>query len=198
MPRHVAVTIIPLLISGAFLYGQQSGGLTSQTDHPSNGVLEMTLSPVFPQVLGPHIRGVEPYMVDDLWNGVVAVTFKNVSGSKLQIVRKSTWWLQYMVEVFDSEGKPAPLTPLGEQTFSAPGGPHMGLSISNWPIDLEPTQQSTEDLILPAIFQLKRGGTYTIRIRRSRDLPKVDTFGRPVGELSATLIVKGGPGGRGF
>ena len=197
MARQVAVTIIPLLISGAFLQGQQLGGLSSQMDHPSNGVLEMTLSPVFPQVLGPHIRGVEPYMVDDVWDGVLAVTLKNVSGSKIQYIRK-TWWLQYVVEVFDSVGKPVPLTPFGEQQLSVPAGPHKGYSGGASIVEIDPTQQFTERLILAAVFQLERGATYTIKIRRSRDLPQVDTFGRPIGELSATLVVKGGPGGRGY
>ena len=67
------------------------------------------------------------------------------------------------------------------------------------PLKHEPwSQEFTDELDLATIFQIKRGGTFTVKVRRSRDLPQVDFTGAPLRELSATLVVKGGPGGRDY
>jgi hypothetical protein len=195
MTRQVAITIIAVFSSSSFLYAQSSSGLADQTDHPSNGVFEMTLSRVFPQVLAPSPRDPDRPLRDGVWNGVVAVTLKNISGSKFRCTRRA-WWLQYKVQVFDSEGKPVPLTPFGVSEFALAAGSPRGSSGPVSLTDLEPMQELTDRLILTDMFQLQRGGTFTIKVGRSRDLPQVDSLGWPLHELSATLVVKGGPGGR--
>ena len=137
---------------------------------------------------------------------MVAVTLKNISGAKFRCTRRA-WWLQYKVEVFDSGGKPVPLTPFGESEFASAEGPTRGYSGPISLTDLESMQALTDRLILNDIFQLKRGDAFRVKVRRSRDLPQVDSLGRPhlpqmdalgrsFNELSATLVVKGGPGGR--
>jgi hypothetical protein len=131
-----------------------------------------------------------------VWGGVVAVTIKNTSSGVVRCTRRS-WLLQYAVQVFDSEGKPVPLTPFGEKAYAGiTEGPHIGYSGPISLTDLEPAQEFTDQLDLASVFQLKPGGTFTVRIKRSRDLPQTDSSGRTLRELSATLIVKGGPGGR--
>lgn len=206
MTRQIAITIIAVFSSSTFLCAQSSSGLADQADHPSNGVFEMTLSPIFPQVLAPSPRDPDRPLQDGVWNGVVAVTLKNISGAKFRCTRRA-WWLQYKVEVFDSGGKPVPPTPFGESEFALAEGPHRGYSGPISLTDLESMQELTDKLDLATFFQLKRGDAFTIKVRRSRDLPQVDSFGRPqlpqmdalgrsLNELSATLVVKGGPGGR--
>ena len=190
---RLAITVTAWLLSSTFLNAQPSGGPADQTDHPSNSLFEMKLSPIFPQVRAAPSSDPDRMFEGGVWNGEVAVTIKNISRSKLRLVRR-IWWWQYSVEVLDSDNKPVPLTPYGEGQFPVRQQHSMSGPVSL--TDLEPSQEFTEELDLATIFQIKRGGTFTIKVRRSRDLPQVDFTGTPLRELSVTLVVKGGPGGR--
>lgn len=162
-------------------------------DHPSNGVVEMSLKPVFP-VDSAAQRRRDPSLppVYGSWAGVVEVTIKNTSPLKIRCITSHAFWFDHDVQVLDPDGNPVPLTPLGQSALPVKPGPHPDSGAVE---DLEPSQQSTETLLLQAIFQIVPGKTYTVRVRRSRGLPPVDAMGRPLPELSATVVIKGGPGG---
>lgn len=189
------VLVVAVLGLFALAAQAQSPASSDETGHPSNGVLEMTLAPMFPQVMGPRRPGSVSRLQDGVWDGTVEVTLKNISNLRVHWEAKR-WAAAYDLEVFDAEGRPVPLTPFGDGAVAAKhsSSPLLGVQHTS-PIDLEPSQSTTDVLPLGAYFQIKRSQTYTIKVRRSRDLPQFDQLGRPLAGLSATLVVKGGPGG---
>jgi hypothetical protein len=193
MAKQIVVCVAAALSMCVHAAGQASGTATGQSDHPSNGVVQMSITPVFPLIGGrPGDPGGPP--VEGIWQGVLEVTITNVSALKVRCVRRAWWWDEYSVQLLDSGADPAPLTPLGSERMPNAGGPQT-VPGSGSLADLEPSQKFTDKLNLALIYRIKPGQTYTVRIRRSRDLPPVDAVGRPLPELSATIVIKGGPGG---
>lgn len=187
------MTFAVVLFFSASAAHPQASTPTNEPDNPSNGVLEMTIAPIFPQVPGPHRPG-EPLLRDDIWDGAVEVKLKNVSSVKLSWFERE-WWAEYDLEVLDAEGAPAPLTDFGKRAIAArlASGPLKGFrQVSQ--IDLDPSKSFTSHLLVGTCFRLQRGQTYTVKIRRSPD-PQVDRLGRPLTALCATITIKGGPGG---
>jgi hypothetical protein len=190
MKTQFAVLVALLILTPK---AKPQAGSTAQADHPSNEVLEMALAPVFPQVVGPRQPGSASRLRDDIWDGVLEVTLRNVSDVKVSFIRRSGV-AQYDIEVIDAEGKKEDLTPLGkDQLSAAKGTPSYSGPVSI--INLDPGQVFSERILLAEKFHFKRGQTYSVKVRRTRDLPQFDQFGRSLAELSVTVVVKGGPGG---
>lgn len=194
MTKQIATGLAAALLAFSSGAGQASRGAADQADHPSNGTLEMSLRPIFPQVWAPPPRDPDRPMVDGRWEGIIEATFKNTSGMKIRCTNLS-WYMQYDVQVLDSEGDLAPLTALGQSEFPRRRGPRAGYSGPAGVVNLEPSQEFAARLNLTTIFQIKPGESYTVKVRRLEGLPPVDAMGRPLPELSATIVIKGGPGG---
>jgi hypothetical protein len=191
MTKQIVIGVTVAFLSCAPVAGQAPSGAAAEANRPSNGVLEMSLRPIFPEVA---TGDPERPPVVGAWQGIIEVTIKNISALRVRCTRRN-WYFQYDLQVLDSEGNPVPLTDFGRQWFSAPGARPAGHSVSVSVTDLEPSEQFTDRLNLASAFQLRPGGTYTVKLRRSRDLPPVDAMGRPLPELSATVIIGAGPAG---
>ena len=180
----------------AFLLVLGSGALCAQNptepavDHPSNGVLEMTLSPVIQKVWVRHPQPQGATLEDDVWRGQIKVTLRNASGAQVHVVEDNHWWLRYGVEVLDSSGAPAALTEYGIRELGARGpGPYVtfgGAAIG----DLLPSEADTFEMNLALIWQIQPGQAYTIRVRRPLKGEDLDGLHKPIqGDLAATLVI---------
>lgn len=193
MTKQFAVGLAVAVLTCGSGTGQAPRGGTDQVEHPSNGILEMTLQPIFPQVWAPPPRDPDRPTVDGAWEGIIEATFKNISGMKIRCTNL-LWYMQYDVQVLDSQGNLMRLTSLGQNEYPRRSRTRL-YSGPVGVVDLQPSQEFTARLNLTNIFQIKSGEDYTVKVRRLDGLPPVDATGRPASELSATIVIKGGPGG---
>jgi hypothetical protein len=187
MPKPQSIVAAGLFLYAALLHAQGWNPSYPAQDRPSNGVFEMTLAPVFPQVL-VHGLGEPLHMADGFWAGVISVTLKNVSRSMVRFDAAKYFVQQYTCQVLDSSGKPVPLTEWGRQNATGPwmlgGGSRL---------DLPPGEVYKSQIPLHFMFAIAPGQNYTVKVKCSKWLPALDASGQPLGEVSVTLAIDGVP-----
>jgi hypothetical protein len=104
------------------------------------------------------------------------------------------WPEAYGIEVLDSSGNPAALTEYGQKE-AASRGPNTYIG-SVFVFDLEPSEERSIRMNLAAIWQIKPGQAYTIKVKRTlRPVEEMDAARVPLrGELSATLEIPASAG----
>ena len=131
----------------------------------SNAILEMTIKAYPPRE-------------EKIWTARIMIVLKNVSDHPVTIWGGSPEW-EYEIEVTDAYGNPVPRTERGERLPKSdeerkrnPFGGHASIT--------EPGDEHTDRVDLAESFEMHRGGTYLVKVRRSHGLPVADNAGRPL------------------
>jgi hypothetical protein len=148
--------------------------------HPSNGVLELSATPAPDPDTRPAGMRVEHYFP---WHGIVEVTLQNISFAPA-IIYENPCDLGF--EVVDSTGRPAEQTDSGKQCadLRSIDSPTVVFSFSRH--QLAPMQKTVYTVGLSRYFKIEPGRAYTVVVRRSRGLPKVDEAGRPLKDIEVS------------
>jgi hypothetical protein len=188
--RTLVVALMLLTVAGTRIKSQTPDA-EAAADHPSNGVVEIVATPTAEPTHGPRAL-TDPPEVFLPWRGLLNVAIRNVS-HKIVTVDEVMWTREYVVEVLDASGKPAPLTDRGKSlayAASQPRDPH-GYPGPAARVKLTPGQEANTKMDVSQVFQVAPGTAYKIRIRRSAFLPTVDEYGTPLSqrELSCTVTI---------
>jgi hypothetical protein len=89
-------------------------------------------------------------------------------------------------EVFDSAGRPVERTESGKECAEIFRMEHPNIVTRLSHQQLAPTKQIVYPMSLSSDFKIEPGHAYTVVIRRSRGLPKVDELGRPLKEVEVS------------
>ena len=178
-----------VLLSLAAAAGQAQGLATpdATADNPSNGLLAISLAHPPPD---PDNSVDQAYAHSHRWRGGrIVITLRNVTESEIASVISNFVDEDYLFDVFDSSGKPVPLTSSGQRARFAFYHPS-NIVFSGGRVDLLPAEEHTISIDLTDHFQIHPGERYTVKVRRSRGLPKKHENGRIIDkvELSTTYI----------
>jgi hypothetical protein len=168
------------LITAALLVAKLGSG-QAPAAHPTNGALELSATPRPDPDPRPAGKRIEQYVP---WHGIVEIAIRNVSFAPVMIEDMPC---DFGFEVLDSAGRPIEQTEFGKECaeiFRRIGPPTMVLSYSHH--HLAPTQQTVHPVDLSNLFKVEPGHAYTIVVRRSRALPKVDELGRPIKDVEVS------------
>lgn len=157
-------------------------------DHPSNGMLEMSVS--YPQPTPREVKEME--ITGKRWRGgLLAITLKNISHTEIVNVTDSDLEAQYEFEVWDIEGKSVPLTAAGEK-LRVNRLDRLAIHLSTESKTLHPGEQYTIRIDISRLFQIKSQQMYTVRIRRTDGLPNRTQDGQKLDrELNRTWVITG-------
>jgi hypothetical protein len=160
--------------------------------HPSNGIVELVVAPAPAEGPPRPHRLTDPPEVYAPWDGLLNVSVRNISLGPAR-VDSGDWQLDYTIEALDSAGKPVPMTERGKSVADAASRPRdpFGYYGPASAVNLRPGQETSVQVNVSKIYQVVSGKAYTIRIKRSVGLPKVDEYGKPLqqGELSCTVVI---------
>ena len=147
-------------------------------DHPSNGVLELIVAPVPASGSRPH-RLTDPPEVYAPWDGVLSMRVRNISLGPARVDEADSLF-EYTIEVLDSSGKLVPMTERGKSTTEAASRPRspFGYYGPASAFKLMPGEDVYTQVDLSKFYQVVSGRAYTIKIKRSVGLPKVDEYGK--------------------
>ena len=147
---------------------------------PSNGVLELSAVPFAAPDSRPAGKRVEKYFP---WQGAIEIAIRNISFAPAMIEDLSC---DFGFEVFDSAGRPVEQTEDGKKCAEVlrMGQPTFITRISHQ--ELAPNKQTVYPMNLSGFFKIEPGHAYTVVIRRSRGLPKVDELGRPLKDVEVS------------
>jgi hypothetical protein len=168
-----------ILIASTLLAATLGSG-QSPALRPSNGVLELSAVPFPAPDSRPAAKRIEKYFP---WYGSVEITIRNISFAPAILQDTSC---DFGFEVFDSAGRPVEQTEDGKKCaeIHLMAHPNIVTSISHQ--ELAPNKQTVYPLTLSAFFKIEPGHAYTVVIRRSRGLPKVDELGRPLKDVEVS------------
>jgi len=142
--------------------------------HPSNGVLELSATPVTEQLLRPSERN----KVYGPWTGKIVVTIRNVSRAVVPLSEVEPEW-DFDIEVLDAAGLAVPRTEFGKRLPSGPGRQPTGrLSLHDF--KLAPLEELTLKMDISKVYQVEPGHAYKVTLRRLWGIPKVDEAGKPL------------------
>ncbi len=160
----------------------------NEPEHPSNGILEISLSHSFPGEAEVRQRAGGSAG----WRGgVIAVTMRNVSRGEDVVILDSDAMAQYEIEVWDVGGNPVPLTPAGEANQKGRRD-RLGFATNRETKTLAPGEAFTIRLNVSILFQIKPDNVYRVRVRRSDGLPDHDRAGNKIAaELSQYWSIAG-------
>jgi hypothetical protein len=156
-------------------------------DHPSNGVLELSVA----QTLAPDPP--RPDIVprpDHIWRGLIDVSIRNVSPFMIRLAEAA---LTYEFTVLDSSGRPAAMTDSGKALASE----HLGARTGHPPLfsgpvstfDLRSGETRTSGFRLLPLYELQVGEDYTIQVKYSHEMPLSDGAGKPITERELTYTI---------
>jgi hypothetical protein len=148
--------------------------------HPSNGVLELSAKPTPGPDPHPASKRVEQYVA---WHGNVEITLRNVSFG-YATVEDAGW--DYDFEVFDSSGRPVERTDLGKRVAALHKDSSPQAFSSGGLGRLAPLQTIVEKRNLADYFKIGPSRAYTVTIRRSRGLPKIDEYQKPIKDVEVS------------
>ena len=161
-------------------------GEPREEDHPSNGVVELTVKPIADlNLLGnPAPQEVYP------WTGLIEIGILNVSSGMVRLDEGGEWD-EYTFTVLDSSGKSVPLTERGkkESDRAAHPDPHRIL-LSASVIELAPLREFKDKVDLSEYYQVRPGQPYKIGIKRTKGLPTVDEGGKPLKRVEVSRTVE--------
>ena len=166
-----------IAVLAACLAAAQSG-VPAAPAHPSNGVLELSATPVLahdPRPIGQHHEAYVP------WGGLVEVKIRNVSRAVVRLTEISST-AEFDVEVFDSRGDAVARTELGKRAAANPEKRFLyffGVS----QIELQPLAELPIKLDLSRLFAIEPGHAYQVTLRRWWGFPKVDEAGEPLARV---------------
>jgi hypothetical protein len=177
-PRTVAVATLSIVVCCC---KGQTRGVVSQVappaDESSNGVLQL--------VVEPELKTGQPIM------GRFIIRLKNISDHNVVI-----WWaaplVDFSFEVVDSSGAAVPPTERGKR-LPASDEERKRYPFGGKSSDLAPGEEHVSKVDLTGIFQLRPEAGYSITVRRSRGLPKVDRDGKPLARTELKLSLQVAP-----
>jgi hypothetical protein len=156
-------------------------------DHPSNSVVELIVTPE-----PAHGRRPPPGEVYAPWDGFLNVRIRNVSLGPAR-VDEADWTREYTIKVLDSSGRSVPMTERGKSIADALSRPRdpRGYYGPAGSANLTPGEENYVQMNLKQIYQVEPGRAYTIKLKRSAGLPKLDEYGKPLQqrELSCTVVI---------
>ena len=123
------------------------------------------------------------------WRGIMRITVRNVSRGLVDLAEFSPA-MEYDFNVLDSSGASVPLTEEGKKALMAS---HDSLNRVSGPvtaITLGISGESTRDVNLAQLYQLKPGQAFTVGIWRSKGLPAVDENGKPLKDVELRCTVE--------
>ncbi len=193
--KQVKIAILLVAWSALCARGQTAGAAeraeTPAEDHPSNGVVELIVTPAPAPPHRPHKLG-DPPEIYALWEGLLNVRVRNVSLGPAR-VDETDWLFEYTIQVLDASGRPVPMTERGKsraEEASRPRNPY-GYYGPASAFSLAPGEDVYGQLDISKIYQVQPGKPYTIKLKRTSGLPTVDEYGKPVQrrELSCTVVI---------
>lgn len=156
-------------------------------DHPSNGVVELIVTPE-----PAHGRRSLPGEAYAPWDGFLNAKIRNISLGPAR-VEEADWTREYVIEVLDAVGKPVAMTERGKSVADAASRPRdpRGYYGPVGSANLAPGEENYVQMNIKQIYQVEPGRAYTIKMKRSVGLPKVDEHGKPLQqpELSCTVTI---------
>jgi hypothetical protein len=163
-----------------------SGETASASAHPSNGVVQLTVTAA---VALEHRRPSDPPEVYAPWRGLLDFKITNVSSGLAHLVETSTD-MEYIFEVMDASGEPVPPTEEGKQVAAALANTSTRrFSEPLAVLDLSPAEEFTAHIDLSVLYQIQPGRAYKIRVKRSKGLPQKDQYGRPTERSEVSVVV---------
>ena len=175
-PRTVAVATLFIVVCCC---KGQTRGVVSQVappaDESSNGVLQL--------VVEPELKTGQPIM------GRFIIRLKNISDHNV-VIWGATPLVDFSFEVVDSSGAAVPPTERGKR-LPASDEERKRYPFGGKSSDLAPGEEHVGKVDLTGIFQLRPEAGYSITVRSSHGLPKIDRDGRPLArtELKQSLQV---------
>jgi hypothetical protein len=179
-----------LIAVAVFSLHAQTNDPESWTDHPSNGVMEISASQALTP--GPLRRSIDP-PEERIWRGAITISLRNVSPFLLQL---SESLLSYEFTVLDSTGKPVAMTDFGKQVANIQENARHGQMppmFSGIVLSLRSGDTRSLNLDLSNRYQIQPGQEYTVRIRYSHSMPKVDGAGKPITDREVRVSLKARP-----
>jgi len=162
-------------------------------DRPSNGVLRLTAEAV--STSHPKDVGDPPLLPNGrkLWEGVLMLKVTNIS-QRMVTLDVDSAQISFYYEVWDVATRKRVLgTPYGERVAGWQRGPLMFTHPDT--LHLAPGEFYEGMLDLAKLFQLKVGGVYTVKIRRTIGARTRDEAGKPLSadnrDLTCTVQVTG-------
>src|ERR1017187_564822 len=175
-PRTVAVATLFIVVCCC---KGQTRGVVSQAappaDESSNGVLQL--------VVEPEQKTGQPMV------GRFIIRLKNISDHNV-VIWGATPLVDFSFEVVDSSGAAVPLTERGKH-LPASDEERTQYPFGGKSFDVAPGEEHVSKVDLTGIFQLRPEAGYSITVRCSHGLPKVDHDGKPLArtELKQSLQV---------
>jgi hypothetical protein len=149
-------------------------------DRPSNGVVEMAVTPVLaPETQPPFHRG-EVY---GPWTGLVVIKIRNIS-KRVITLEEIDPPTEFDVTVLGVDGKSAPLTLQGRRDDLYAGQFPM---VSVHLVELVPLAEATVRMNISRRFEIRPGQPYRVTLKRSKGLPKVGDDGNPLKDAAISV-----------
>jgi hypothetical protein len=191
MPNCAVILALLLTATGGQRIDAQTLGTEAAADRPSNGVVEIVVTPMAEPTHEPRALTDPPEMFLP-WKGLLNVRIRNISGG-IARVDEGTWTREYVVEVVDSSGKPVPMTDRGRSLADAASKPRDPLDYIGPAarVKLTPGQEINTKMDVSQVFRVVSGTAYKIRLRRTAGLPAVDEYGKAISQrdLSCTVMI---------
>ena len=183
-------TSLCLILCASWIHAQPRTSEASTKSQYSNGVLEMRATSVAIQTPGVAQQRFLKY-------GSIAITFKNISPGTITLWNSVDVRCDYIIGLVDSAGVPARKTDFGLRLPETEEQSNSCWSISTIMQKLEVEEERTWTWDITPYFVLDPEQVYSVKLSRSRGLPKSDLAGKPVNSLlTVSLKIQPAVGGR--